>query len=400
VARIRTIKPEFWEDEGVAALSRDARLLWIATWNHADDEGILRWSPDYIKAQVFPYDADLTVAKVAKLMTEVVEGDFVYPYRSGRVHQQLALIIRFRKHQRINRPQEGRLPGPPLADPPVRRMYGRRDGMICGICGERIEEVTDGYVNPYDPSPPGNRYHQQHRQRLSIDHILPVSKGGSDLPSNLRASHMSCNIGRNNRMTPDEIRDYEISDDELGSVNDSATHSVNDSLNDSSVGDDAFTAGRGKEGEHGSGSGRDSPETRRSSRARAGSRDLGNKGTREVHTDAQRLCDLLASLVREGGSKAVISDQWLTDMDRLLRIDGPDGNGREPDKVERMIRWSQADSFWKANVRSPRALRKHYDPMRLQANERAAAANGKTSHREPGSTVHGIFYPDAPPVYE
>ena len=59
--RIRTVKPEFWEDELLGVMPRDARLLFIATFNMADDEGILRWTPAYIKAQAFMYDDDLTI---------------------------------------------------------------------------------------------------------------------------------------------------------------------------------------------------------------------------------------------------------------------------------------------------------------------------------------------------
>jgi len=33
MARIRTIKPEFWTAEQVMELSRDARLLFIGMWN-------------------------------------------------------------------------------------------------------------------------------------------------------------------------------------------------------------------------------------------------------------------------------------------------------------------------------------------------------------------------------
>jgi hypothetical protein len=62
--RIRTVKPEFWEDELLGVMPRDARLLFIATFNMADDEGILRWTPAYIKAQAFMYDDDLTIGDV------------------------------------------------------------------------------------------------------------------------------------------------------------------------------------------------------------------------------------------------------------------------------------------------------------------------------------------------
>lgn len=113
MARIRTIKPDFWEDEGIGCLSMAARLLFIATWNMADDEGLLRWTPEILKAQAFPYDHDVTSALVESLMGELVAGNFVVPYVAGQSQQKLAYIVNFRKHQRINRPQPPKFPAPP-----------------------------------------------------------------------------------------------------------------------------------------------------------------------------------------------------------------------------------------------------------------------------------------------
>lgn len=113
MARIRTIKPEFWEDEAVGSLSREARLLFIATWNLADDAGRLRWTAEYVKAHVFPYDPDLKPRRVAAVMEELVKAGMVVPYTAGAVPQQLAVIRSFAKHQKINRPQSPRLPEPP-----------------------------------------------------------------------------------------------------------------------------------------------------------------------------------------------------------------------------------------------------------------------------------------------
>ena len=45
MARIRTIKLEFWEDEKLAKLPVHARLLFIGTWNFADDNGALLANP-------------------------------------------------------------------------------------------------------------------------------------------------------------------------------------------------------------------------------------------------------------------------------------------------------------------------------------------------------------------
>ncbi|MCW2902232.1 MAG: hypothetical protein JWO67_4497 [Streptosporangiaceae bacterium] len=114
MARIRTIKPDFWEDELIASLSRDARLLFIATWNLADDEGRLRWSAAYIKSKVFPYDEDLDVKDVNALMVELESSGRVLAYTvSEHITQTFAFVVNFPRHQRINRAQDSSLPPPP-----------------------------------------------------------------------------------------------------------------------------------------------------------------------------------------------------------------------------------------------------------------------------------------------
>ena len=50
MARIRTIKPEFWQDEDLATLSEPALILAAGLLNHADDEGYFRAHPGLIKA--------------------------------------------------------------------------------------------------------------------------------------------------------------------------------------------------------------------------------------------------------------------------------------------------------------------------------------------------------------
>lgn len=53
-----------------------------------------------------------------------------------------------------------------------------RDGHICQLCGNRINMKLK-FPDPYSSS---------------IDHIIPVSKGGADAPINIQASHLGCNI--------------------------------------------------------------------------------------------------------------------------------------------------------------------------------------------------------------
>lgn len=219
--RIRTVKPEFWEDELLGVMPRDARLLFIATFNMADDEGILRWTPAYIKAQAFMYDDDLNIGDVGKLMQCLSDTGIVFPYIGGVARQQMAVIVNFRKHQRINRPQKSKLVPPSLGNYKVREMYARRDGWTCQLCGGGIPEL-----------PVANDSHN-----LSIDHIRPVAAGGSDHPSNVRATHQACNKSRRDSPDGDEFIPPRSLAGLEASLNDalnrSRNRSVNDSLNES-----------------------------------------------------------------------------------------------------------------------------------------------------------------------
>ena len=85
--------------------------------------------------------------------------------------------------------------------------------------------------------------------------------------------------------------------------------------------------------------------------------------TKNDTSDAIRLCELLAELMVANGCKSPqITDKWISDMDRLIRLDG-----RTPQQVEACIRWSQADEFWCANIKSPAKLRQQFDTLRLNA---------------------------------
>lgn len=68
---------------------------------------------------------------------------------------------------------------------------------------------------------------------------------------------------------------------------------------------------------------------------------------------------------------------WCHDIDLLLRIDG-----RDPVEVERVIRWCQADSFWKSNILSPSKLRKQYDQLALKMQ--VGDNGGKPAVEKPG----------------
>lgn len=108
MSRIRTIKPDFWTDEKLSECSVSARLLFIATWNFADDEGNLDRSAKQIKMRAFPIDN----IDCEPLLVELITHGLLNEYSvSGKLYLN---IQGFKKHQIINRPSK---PAFPLYEP-------------------------------------------------------------------------------------------------------------------------------------------------------------------------------------------------------------------------------------------------------------------------------------------
>lgn len=61
-----------------------------------------------------------------------------------------------------------------------------RDGEECGICGEAID------LDLEHPDPLSK----------SIDHVIPISKGGEHSLTNCQLAHLGCNVRKSNKLTP------------------------------------------------------------------------------------------------------------------------------------------------------------------------------------------------------
>lgn len=111
MARIRSIKPEFWTSEQILECSTNARLLFIGLWNFCDDEGRHPESLRRLKAEVFPGD-DITLEGVQVLVDELVEHGLVEIYETSQ--GECFWQVTGWHHQRIDKPQESRYP--PLSE--------------------------------------------------------------------------------------------------------------------------------------------------------------------------------------------------------------------------------------------------------------------------------------------
>ena len=170
MARIRTIKPEFFTSEDIVSMSPLARLLYIALWCEADKRGRLAWKPKTFKMRWLPGDK----CDINALCDELVSAGVVVLYGDDLAH-----IPGFEKHQHVNpRESESSLPdpegwvdaGPRKIGKNLREAVFERDGYRCVRCGSE--------------------------ENLQADHILPQSCGGPHLLEILRTLCRVCNAGR------------------------------------------------------------------------------------------------------------------------------------------------------------------------------------------------------------
>jgi hypothetical protein len=103
MARIRSVKPEFWTDPDVVALPMAARLFFIGCWNHADDYGVLKDDPGRLKLQILPSD-DVDPAELVDRL--VTSGHLLR--RVDAKGTPLLVVRTFCDHQKIDKRSVGR----------------------------------------------------------------------------------------------------------------------------------------------------------------------------------------------------------------------------------------------------------------------------------------------------
>ena len=145
MARIRTVKPDFWTDEKLTECSMSARLLFIGTWNFADDKGNLQASAKKLKMQIFPADN----IDCQPLLDELITHGLLIEYSVNG--ENYLNIKNFTRHQVINRPSHSDIPQPQITDKPhITHGVITEPSVREGKGREGIK--TDGPTGPATPS--------------------------------------------------------------------------------------------------------------------------------------------------------------------------------------------------------------------------------------------------------
>lgn len=125
MARIRTIKPEFWEDEKIGKLPIPCRLFFIGCWNFADDFGVIKGNAALLKSQIFPYDENLRVSEIKKWIDSLVDARMLVPIIHAE--ESYYFIRTFRSHQILDKRYDKSYIGKEIAKDLINRALNDND---------------------------------------------------------------------------------------------------------------------------------------------------------------------------------------------------------------------------------------------------------------------------------
>lgn len=108
MARIRTIKPEFWKDEELSALPEITHMFAAALLNYADDEGYFNANPALIKAELFPLREPSR--NIHGMLSELSNIGYIKLY-AGPKGKTFGHVVNFEVHQKVNRPTPSKIKG-------------------------------------------------------------------------------------------------------------------------------------------------------------------------------------------------------------------------------------------------------------------------------------------------
>ena len=149
MARIRTIKPEFFTSLTIADLSKEARLTFIGLWTHVDDEGRCVDDARLVKAALWPLD-ERTAKDIDEDLWELYDADLILRYVVGP--KRFLAVRSWKEHQRINRPSASKFPPPEKGEPTPKAPRGLTHSSVRAH-GEISEPSSAPHTSPVEDSP-------------------------------------------------------------------------------------------------------------------------------------------------------------------------------------------------------------------------------------------------------
>jgi len=111
VARIRSIKPDFFTSETIARLSKATRLTFIGIWTHVDDNGVCVLNEMLITAALYPLDDPMeSIADIREDLRRLSGEGLVTLYRVAG--KRYLFVNSWDEHQKISHPGKPRYPRP------------------------------------------------------------------------------------------------------------------------------------------------------------------------------------------------------------------------------------------------------------------------------------------------
>jgi len=177
MARIRSIKPEFFTSEVIAALPLSARLTFIGLWTYVDDNGVGLDNERLILAAVWPLEDDITEAirRTREDLRSLSGAGLVARYTDGQ--RRLIHISSWDEHQKVSHPRKPRYPLPseavtsPNGTPEILRSHSgnppeplRRSSALSREQGAGSRDLQDAARPAADepqPAPPGPAVNQR-----------------------------------------------------------------------------------------------------------------------------------------------------------------------------------------------------------------------------------------------
>jgi hypothetical protein len=164
MARIRTIKPEFWCDEKLSPLSAIDRLTFLGLISMADDYGRVHDNVKIIDAFIFP-NTDESVRESLANLSRIIR------IKRGKSSQGMPIIeiVNWDKHQKVDKPQ------PKLALPPIdsKTIENTEETSVRESFANNSRTARE-LVAPHTPTPTNDQGPRPGTNDLGIDDKSPM----------------------------------------------------------------------------------------------------------------------------------------------------------------------------------------------------------------------------------